>query len=267
MSMRVVVVGGGVAGLAAARELRATGVAVTLVDRHFPLGGRFRPVSADVAGVGRVAFDPFPKALGPSEHPDEVPDAALGFPARSLRSSLFPDESKGLVRVPIRQVTGSGAAPHPTFCTAPAGGARGLVGALLPNGIDEYYKDGQDQLVNELILAGGHAVLDTRVPNVKYVERLTAAQKAAREGKKNIWDEKEPLTESPAEYAKKAAEKKPDVGALEKWEAGCVIGNKKTKKYHVVGGQYYESSKTSDNAVFFKTEDDAKKAGYEKSAR
>lgn len=128
-------------------------------------------------------------------------------------------------------------------------------------------KDGKEQLVNELILAGGHAVLDTRVPNVKYVERLTAAQKAAREGKKNIWDEKEPLTETPTEYAKKAAEKKPDVATLEKWEAGCVIGNKKTKKYHVVGGQYYDSSKTSDNAVFFKTEDDAKKAGYEKSAR
>ena len=128
-------------------------------------------------------------------------------------------------------------------------------------------KDGKEQLVNEAVLAGGHAVLETRAPNVKYVERLTAAQKAAREAKKNIWDEREPLTETPAEYAKKAADKKPDVATLEKWVEGCVIGNKKSKKYHVTGGQYYNSSKDSPNAVFFKTEEDAKKAGYEKSAR
>src|SRR5204863_10069690 len=65
-------------------------------------------------------------------------------------------------------------------------------------------KAGGERLVNESVLAGGHALLDTRVPNVRYVERLAAAQKAAREAGTNVWDQAEPLTESPAEYAKKA---------------------------------------------------------------
>jgi len=32
-------------------------------------------------------------------------------------------------------------------------------------------------------------------------------------------------------------------------------------------GRYYESSKSSKNAVFFRNEEDAKKAGYTKSLR
>lgn len=124
-----------------------------------------------------------------------------------------------------------------------------------------------DVLANEAVLANGHAVLDTRVPNVKYVDRLTAAQKTAREAGKNIWNSLEPLTESPADYAKRVTEDKPIADTLAKWEEGCVIGNKMTKKYHVPGGQYYNGAKTSANAIFFKNEDDAKAAGYEKSAR
>lgn len=122
-------------------------------------------------------------------------------------------------------------------------------------------------LVNETVLAGGHAILETRVPNVKYVERLTAAQKTAREAGKNIWNATEPLPESPAEYAKKLAEGKAAVATLAAWEEGCVIGNSTSKKYHVPGGQYYNGAKTSTHAVFFKTEADAKSAGYEKSSR
>jgi len=131
-------------------------------------------------------------------------------------------------------------------------------------------KQDGDVLVNEVVLAQGNAVLETRVPNVKYVDRLTAAQKAAREAGKNIWDAVEPLTESPAEYAKNAAAGAtgtPLAGTLEKWEEGCIVGNKKSKKYHVPTGQYYKTAKTSENAVFFKTEADAKTAGYEASAR
>jgi hypothetical protein len=37
-----------------------------------------------------------------------------------------------------------------------------------------------------------------------------------------------------------------------------VIGNLRTKKYHVPGGRYYESSKASKKAVFFRTAEDAK---------
>ena len=126
---------------------------------------------------------------------------------------------------------------------------------------------GPDVLANEAILAGGHAVLDTRPPNVAHVERLRAVQTAARAAGKNIWDAKEPLTESPAEYARKMAALKADVATLTKWEAGCVIGNAKSKKYHMPGGQYYAQSTTSKQAVFFKTEADARQAGYEKAAR
>jgi hypothetical protein len=56
-------------------------------------------------------------------------------------------------------------------------------------------------------------------------------------------------------------------GELAAWEKGCVIANRETKKYHLPGGRYYEKAKTSKHAVFFKTEADAKKAGYTAAAR
>jgi endonuclease G len=49
---------------------------------------------------------------------------------------------------------------------------------------------------------------------------------------------------------------------LPAWEKGCVIGNHETRKYHLPGGRHYETAKKSKNAVFFKNEADAKKAGY-----
>jgi endonuclease G len=49
---------------------------------------------------------------------------------------------------------------------------------------------------------------------------------------------------------------------LPSWEKGCVIGNHETRKYHVPGGRHYETAKKSKNAVYFKDEADAKKAGY-----
>jgi endonuclease G len=67
--------------------------------------------------------------------------------------------------------------------------------------------------------------------------------------------------------AKKGTKATEEVQTLAAFKEGCVIGNKATKKYHLPGGRYYESSKTSKNAVFFRTEADAKKAGYEASKR
>ena len=130
--------------------------------------------------------------------------------------------------------------------------------------------DGGDVLVNETLLKDGHAVLDTRVPNVKYADRLRDAQRAAREGGKGIWNPADPLTESPAEYAAKQkaeGEAGPDAKTLAAFVTGCIVGNKKTKKYHVPGGQYYESGKASANAVFFADEATAVKAGYVRSAK
>lgn len=44
-----------------------------------------------------------------------------------------------------------------------------------------------DTLVNEWMVRGGWAVVYTVPPNVKYVERLTAAQRAARESGAGLW--------------------------------------------------------------------------------
>lgn len=44
-----------------------------------------------------------------------------------------------------------------------------------------------DKLINEELLRQGYASLYTYPPNVKYVERLVAAQHAAREQKKGFW--------------------------------------------------------------------------------
>lgn len=44
-----------------------------------------------------------------------------------------------------------------------------------------------DTLINEAMVAGGWAVLYTIPPNVKYVERLTNAERLARERKLGLW--------------------------------------------------------------------------------
>ncbi len=124
------------------------------------------------------------------------------------------------------------------------------------------------QLVNEEMLRTGNAILATQVPNVKYVERLQAAQKQARTKERGVWNPKEPLPEPPSTFharqkGKTTEEKGREEGlTLAGWEKGCIIGNKSTKKYHLPTGRYYEQMKTSQHAIFFRTEADAKKAGY-----
>lgn len=127
-----------------------------------------------------------------------------------------------------------------------------------------------DKLLNEQVLEAGHAVLATRAPNVRYVERLRAAQTAAREKERGIWNPTEPLLESPAAFV--AAQKKQEetgkvAGTLPAFAEGCVIGNSKSKVYHVASGRYYETVKKSEHAVFFRTAADAEKAGYTPSSR
>jgi endonuclease G len=58
-----------------------------------------------------------------------------------------------------------------------------------------------------------------------------------------------------------------DEAALPAFEEGCIVANKRSRKYHLPGGRYYETGKKSGNAVFFKTAQDARKAGYEPAAR
>jgi endonuclease G len=56
-------------------------------------------------------------------------------------------------------------------------------------------------------------------------------------------------------------------GVLPAFVKGCVIGNKKSKVYHVPGGRSYEVARKSKNAIFFKTAEDAKRAGYKPASR
>ncbi len=55
--------------------------------------------------------------------------------------------------------------------------------------------------------------------------------------------------------------------AMPAFEKGCVVANRKTKKYHVPHGRSYESARKSTNAVFFKSAADATKAGYTPASR
>lgn len=130
-----------------------------------------------------------------------------------------------------------------------------------------------DKLMNEEMLKSGLAVLATTPPNVKYVERFQTAQTTAREQKKAIWNPDAPLTQSPSEFrsnkreATAAQSEKESELEIPDYIAGCIIGNRKTKKFHVPEGRYYNQAKDSKNRVFFKTAADAEKSGYTKSAR
>jgi endonuclease YncB( thermonuclease family) len=133
-----------------------------------------------------------------------------------------------------------------------------------------------DRLVNEEVLRAGHAVGVTRVPNVKYAERLRAAAAEARTAGRGIWNPAEPLPEEPSKFVPTPVAKQPTMpkpkpaapaGVLAEWRDGCVIGNKDGKKYHVPGGRYYDKMKSSSQAVFFATREDAEKAGYTASAK
>jgi micrococcal nuclease len=48
-----------------------------------------------------------------------------------------------------------------------------------------WLEDGR--MVNEVLVLEGFAVTDTVPPDVKYVDRFTAAQAAAREAERGIW--------------------------------------------------------------------------------
>jgi len=56
-------------------------------------------------------------------------------------------------------------------------------------------------MINEEIVRNGYAVLFTFPPNVKYADRLTAAQIIARENRLGIWG-KDGLKQMPSAYRK-----------------------------------------------------------------
>jgi endonuclease G len=74
----------------------------------------------------------------------------------------------------------------------------------------------------------------------------------------------------PPEVAKKLKSSKREAQqtqTLAGFRKGCVIGNRRSRKYHVPGGQGYEKNKQSPNAVFFPNAQEAEKAGYTRAKR
>lgn len=130
-----------------------------------------------------------------------------------------------------------------------------------------------DRLLNEEMVKQGLALLATAPPNVKYVERFQQAQTVAREAKKGIWNPDNPLTQSPSDF--RAGKREVSVAKAEneaqyelpEFVEGCVVGNRLTKKYHIPSGRFYQQAKESRSHVYFRTPEDAEKAGYQRSKR
>lgn len=165
MSRQAVVVGGGLAGLVAARELHAAGIGVTLVERHSLFGGRFRRVEQNVPEPGPVAFDPFPAVFGPATYTAENSDAPHDLPPLSLRGALFPNENDGSVsHVPVRRSALNGCPPA-AFSPMPFGGMKAITDRLLPRECDEGYQLLSDAEVDALTPSGQGWRVEFRKPD------------------------------------------------------------------------------------------------------
>lgn len=55
-------------------------------------------------------------------------------------------------------------------------------------------------LVNETLVAGGYALVETRSPQSRYRQRLLRAQECARLMGYGIWNPQQPLRQTPAEF-------------------------------------------------------------------
>ena len=139
MAMHVIIVGCGVTGLCAARELRARGLAVTIVSRSFPFGGRLRSEVVEIPGFGPAVFDPMPVVLGPAAYPTLVEGAPLGMPPVPLLPLAFRAGcAEAVVRIPVPHVGTAGeAAEYPAMRSTLRGGARALVERLSLPGMDD----------------------------------------------------------------------------------------------------------------------------------
>lgn len=141
----------------------------------------------------------------------------------------------------------------------------------LPDGTLLAYAWQDSILLNEKMLQAGWAMLVTEPPNVQYSERLQAALKEGQREKTGIWSDAWGLNQSPSEFRRIHAEQEETEYQLEQrlsipeFQEECIIGNRKTKKYHTTKSRFYESAKESRHRIFFPSEENAEKAGYQKS--
>lgn len=95
-----------------------------------------------------------------------------------------------------------------------------------------------EQMFNEVLLSGGYAQVATFPPNVKYVDRFTAAQKAARESNLGLWSliQEEKISGSE--------------------EQGQYVGSIKSNKYHSPDCEWAQQIKPA-NQIWFTSRQEA----------
>lgn len=121
------------------------------------------------------------------------------------------------------------------------------------------------QLFNETLVREGYAQVSTFPPDVRYVDRLRAAQVAAREANKGRWGACQATTPLPAATPAPGGSAPPagrDCPSTHPIKGN--INSQGEKIYHVPGGQFYT---VTIPEVCFRTEADAQAAGYRRSQR
>ncbi len=100
-----------------------------------------------------------------------------------------------------------------------------------------------DVLFNEVLVFEGYAQVATYPPNVKYVDRFTVAQKAAREANRGLWGINPTTPEQPAATT------------------GQYVGSLKSDKYHHPGCRHAQSI-AAENEIWFQSKAQAVAASY-----
>ncbi len=105
------------------------------------------------------------------------------------------------------------------------------------------------RLVNAMLISEGYARASPYPPNLKYANLFRRLERTARTQRKGLW------AGISMGRARSRSLNPP------------IIGNSKTRKFHVEGGRYYGLMKKSRFRVEFKTEREAIRRGYKKSKR
>jgi micrococcal nuclease len=109
----------------------------------------------------------------------------------------------------------------------------------LPNGV----------FVNALLVAEGYARASPYRPNLKFADLFRELERKARATRKGIW------SRIPVKRGRSGPLRPP------------VIGNRKTRVYHLPGGLYYDLMLRSKHREDFSSEKDAIRKNYTKSKR
>jgi hypothetical protein len=137
---------------------------------------------------------------------------------------------------------------------------------ILPAGVDNPKKVTPESARAFAVIIPNEQGLDTNWRNyavaVKDVEKLTGYAFFSRLPAGVAGELKARTADTRAKPAKGPGKG----GVLPAFQEGCVIGNKKNKRYRLPGEPGYAAAKKRVHAVFFKTVEEAKRAGYKPSS-